>query len=174
MANVNTKAHVLVRDRFTCQYCGTAVILAQAIKVLDEYAPDLQLWDLHGKREPLRTRWATVDHVTPELNGGMDTLDNLVACCVSCNSRKGGASAPAPAKRHVHPHWDGLSSVFLGLAKQYDDRLSTEDRKWQAALMREHIASRTDNVEQVVEILRRAKEVGSSELDALVGATRES
>ena len=174
MANVNTKAHVLVRDRFTCQFCGTAVFLAQAIKVLDWYAPDLELWDLHGKREPLNTRWATVDHVTSELDGGMDTLDNLVACCVVCNSRKGGRSVPAPVKRYVHPDWDGLSSVFLGLAEQYDNQLSTEDRKWRDALVREHIAGRTDHVEQVVRILRRAKEVGSSALDELVNTACES
>jgi 5-methylcytosine-specific restriction endonuclease McrA len=30
-----------------------------------------------------------VDHVIPRANGGGHDLDNLVACCAPCNSRKG-------------------------------------------------------------------------------------
>ncbi|MFP5347664.1 MAG: HNH endonuclease [Actinomycetes bacterium] len=32
---------------------------------------------------------ATVDHVLPRSRGGKDTWENLVACCVRCNNRKG-------------------------------------------------------------------------------------
>jgi len=73
IANVNTKAHVLVRDGFTCQSCGVPLFLGQAIKLLDWYASDLELWDPHGKKEPLRSRWATVDHAVSEVEGGYDT-----------------------------------------------------------------------------------------------------
>lgn len=31
----------------------------------------------------------TVDHVLPRSRGGLDAWDNLVACCVRCNNRKG-------------------------------------------------------------------------------------
>ncbi len=31
----------------------------------------------------------TADHVIPKVKGGRDELGNLVAACVSCNSRKG-------------------------------------------------------------------------------------
>ena len=89
MANVNTKAHVLVRDRFVCQFCGGIVFVAQAIRVLDWHVPGLELWDAHGRKEPLRSRWATVDHLVPEIKGGTDVLANLVACCVTCNSLEG-------------------------------------------------------------------------------------
>jgi hypothetical protein len=41
-----------------------------------------------------------VDHVYPKSKGGEDTLDNLVAACRSCNSRKK----------------DTIDSVFLGSA----------------------------------------------------------
>ena len=30
-----------------------------------------------------------VDHIIPRVNGGTHDLDNLVACCKSCNVRKG-------------------------------------------------------------------------------------
>jgi 5-methylcytosine-specific restriction endonuclease McrA len=30
----------------------------------------------------------TADHVTPKARGGTDSMDNLVACCRSCNSGK--------------------------------------------------------------------------------------
>ena len=68
MANVNTKAHVLVRDGFCCHYCGGPLYLPQAVKVLDWHVPGLDLWDAHGRKEPLRSGWATVDHVVPEAN----------------------------------------------------------------------------------------------------------
>jgi hypothetical protein len=41
MPNVNTKAHVLVRDGFRCRYCGRALIVAQATKLLDVLVPGL-------------------------------------------------------------------------------------------------------------------------------------
>jgi len=31
----------------------------------------------------------SVDHITPRSQGGLDTEDNLAACCKSCNSSKG-------------------------------------------------------------------------------------
>jgi 5-methylcytosine-specific restriction endonuclease McrA len=31
----------------------------------------------------------TIDHVLPRSRGGQDTWENLVACCVRCNNRKG-------------------------------------------------------------------------------------
>jgi 5-methylcytosine-specific restriction endonuclease McrA len=51
---------VLLRDRYTCQYCG---------RVLD-------------------ARRLTLDHVIPRSRGGAGTWENLVACCHPCNNRK--------------------------------------------------------------------------------------
>jgi 5-methylcytosine-specific restriction endonuclease McrA len=31
----------------------------------------------------------TIDHVIPKSKGGLDTWDNLVACCIKCNLKKG-------------------------------------------------------------------------------------
>ncbi|MDR3724967.1 MAG: HNH endonuclease [Terracidiphilus sp.] len=56
-----SRKNILLRDRNTCQYCG--VVLAPS--------------DL------------TLDHVLPRSRGGASTWENLVACCHSCNRRKG-------------------------------------------------------------------------------------
>lgn len=56
-----SRKNILLRDRNTCQYCG--VILSS------------------GE--------LTLDHVVPRSRGGSSTWENLVACCHSCNRRKG-------------------------------------------------------------------------------------
>ncbi len=56
-----SRANVLSRDRFTCQYCGV------------ERAP----------------RELTFDHVLPRAKGGKTTWENIVTACKRCNTRKG-------------------------------------------------------------------------------------
>lgn len=56
-----TRKNVLVRDRYTCQYCGTY-------------------------QKPATI---TIDHVIPKSKGGLDNWDNLVAACKKCNHKKG-------------------------------------------------------------------------------------
>lgn len=51
---------VLRRDHFQCMYDGCA------------------------------SRATTVDHITPVCQGGQTSWQNLVACCLPCNQRKGG------------------------------------------------------------------------------------
>jgi 5-methylcytosine-specific restriction endonuclease McrA len=52
---------VLLRDNNVCQYCGGRL-------------PASEL---------------TLDHVIPRSRAGPSTWDNLVACCLACNNRKG-------------------------------------------------------------------------------------
>ena len=54
-----SKKNILKRDNNICQYCG--------IKSLS----------------------LTIDHIEPKDRGGRNTWYNLVAACMSCNSRKG-------------------------------------------------------------------------------------
>jgi 5-methylcytosine-specific restriction endonuclease McrA len=56
-----TRNGVLLRDNLTCQYCGAA---------------------------PGRAG-LTLDHVVPRCRGGDTGWDNVVACCQTCNTRKG-------------------------------------------------------------------------------------
>ncbi len=63
---------LLVRDRYTCQYCGV---------------------------QPGRQH-LTIDHVIPRSRGGKTTWDNVVAACKKCNSKKGNKT-PAEANMQL-------------------------------------------------------------------------
>jgi 5-methylcytosine-specific restriction endonuclease McrA len=56
-----SRKNILLRDQFTCQYCGVV----------------FQPADL------------TLDHIVPRSGGGNSTWENLVACCKRCNHKKG-------------------------------------------------------------------------------------
>ncbi|MEE8560118.1 MAG: HNH endonuclease [Alphaproteobacteria bacterium] len=56
-----TRFNVFLRDRFSCQYCGTA----RAAEAL------------------------TFDHIIPKSRGGRTVWENVVAACEPCNLRKG-------------------------------------------------------------------------------------
>lgn len=56
-----SRKNILLRDRNSCQYCGLVL-------------PPAEL---------------TLDHVIPRSRGGLSTWENLVACCHSCNRKKG-------------------------------------------------------------------------------------
>lgn len=61
---VLNRRNLLLRDRFTCQYCG---------RHENELAPKEKM---------------TRDHIHPQDKGGRDTWDNLVLACDSCNNKK--------------------------------------------------------------------------------------
>ncbi len=54
-----SRKNLLVRDNYTCQYCGR-------------------------KNSPL-----TIDHIIPRERGGKNTWENLVMACIQCNLMKG-------------------------------------------------------------------------------------
>jgi 5-methylcytosine-specific restriction endonuclease McrA len=61
---------VLVRDEYTCIYCGGQIGSLQRDKVLS------------------RTDF-TIDHILPRSRGGKDTWSNTASACSACNHRKG-------------------------------------------------------------------------------------
>jgi len=65
-----SRINVFARDNFTCQYCGT---------------------------QP-GTRNLTYDHVLPKSRGGKTIWDNIVTCCLSCNSKKADST---PQEAHM-------------------------------------------------------------------------
>jgi 5-methylcytosine-specific restriction endonuclease McrA len=76
-----SRRNVLLRDGFTCQYCGA--------------------------RPPVRD--LNLDHVLPRSRGGRSTWDNLVASCRTCNIKKGYATPEEcgmyPCTRPNRPSW---------------------------------------------------------------------
>jgi 5-methylcytosine-specific restriction endonuclease McrA len=56
-----SRKNILLRDRNCCQYCSVILTAGEL----------------------------TLDHVMPRSRGGTSTWENLVACCSSCNRRKG-------------------------------------------------------------------------------------
>jgi len=55
------RINIFLRDDFRCQYCG----------------------------ETFSTKELTFDHVIPRAKGGRNAMDNVVASCGPCNSKKG-------------------------------------------------------------------------------------
>ncbi len=81
-----SRKNILIRDRYTCQYCERVLASAEL----------------------------TLDHVTPRSRGGESNWENLVACCHRCNNRKGDrlpeeanmrlVRAPRPFSLHTSRH----------------------------------------------------------------------
>jgi 5-methylcytosine-specific restriction endonuclease McrA len=57
-----SRKNILTRDSYVCQYCGR----------------EFSSGDL------------TIDHIVPKVQGGDNHWTNVVACCRTCNIRKGG------------------------------------------------------------------------------------
>jgi 5-methylcytosine-specific restriction endonuclease McrA len=70
-----SRKNIFARDDFQCQYCGLK-------------KPSNQL---------------SLDHVIPRSLGGKTTWENIVCCCLRCNSRKGGRT-PAQAAMTLLTH----------------------------------------------------------------------
>jgi 5-methylcytosine-specific restriction endonuclease McrA len=81
-----SRKNILMRDRYTCQYCGASGSAANL----------------------------TLDHVIPRSRGGGSSWENLATCCHPCNNKKGNrtpeeagmklARAPRPFTLHTSRH----------------------------------------------------------------------
>ena len=70
-----SRKNILMRDRYTCQYCHKTL-------------PSAEL---------------TLDHVIPRSRAGETTWENLVACCHPCNNRKGSRTPEEAGFRLLRP-----------------------------------------------------------------------
>jgi len=65
------RRNIFARDRNQCQYCGRKYSTAEL----------------------------SLDHIQPRSRGGMSSWENLVCCCIRCNTKKGGRT---PTEAHMH------------------------------------------------------------------------
>ena len=89
------RRNLFARDSNTCQYCGKVFSLSQL----------------------------SFDHVVPKSRGGTTTWENVVCCCLKCNSRKGD-SLPRTAgmkliRKPVRPRQNPMLSVKLDNPKYH-------------------------------------------------------
>ena len=99
-----SKRSILIRDLYTCQYCG----------------------------EKVSNNSGTRDHVHPESRGGKATWDNLVACCNICQDKKADRTCEEsdmyPRKTPREP------TIFERFRNAIRVATATERRTWIAGL----------------------------------------
>lgn len=92
-----SRKNILIRDRYTCQYC---------LRTL----PSAEL---------------TLDHVIPRSRAGETTWENLVTCCHHCNNRKGNRTpeeAGMTLNRHPRPFSLHTSRHLMRVLAHTDDQ----------------------------------------------------
>jgi 5-methylcytosine-specific restriction endonuclease McrA len=82
-----SRKNILVRDLHVCQYCGR----------------EFNSSDL------------TIDHIIPKVQGGANEWTNVVACCRSCNIRKGGRTPRQAGMHLVHKPFKPTIMEFINL-----------------------------------------------------------
>jgi 5-methylcytosine-specific restriction endonuclease McrA len=90
-----TRRNLMVRDAHQCQYCG--------------------------KRPSLRE--LNIDHVVPRSRGGVDSWENLVTSCKTCNLRKAWRTPEEAsmrlARKPFRPKWTMTAQILLGTGSRY-------------------------------------------------------
>jgi 5-methylcytosine-specific restriction endonuclease McrA len=97
-----SRKNILLRDRNTCQFC-VRIFAASEL---------------------------TLDHVIPRSRGGASTWENLVACCYTCNNRKGDRTpeeAGLQLTRRPRP-------FTLHTSRQLMRLIGHKDEKWRKYL----------------------------------------
>jgi 5-methylcytosine-specific restriction endonuclease McrA len=104
------RRNIFSRDKNHCQYCG--------------------------KKFP--SRELTLDHIIPKRMGGEANWENIVCCCVECNSRKGGRT-PKQAKmklikKPVKPKRNPVINFHLGRKRYRSWKQFLDNAYWSVEL----------------------------------------
>jgi 5-methylcytosine-specific restriction endonuclease McrA len=97
-----SRKNILIRDRFTCQYCSRTL-------------PSGEL---------------TLDHVIPRSRAGETAWENLVACCHTCNNRKGSRTPEEADMRLARPP----RPYSLHTSRHLMRMLAKSDERWRKYL----------------------------------------
>ncbi len=100
------RRNLFARDDHRCQYCGRNLPLSQM----------------------------SIDHVIPRSRGGETSWENVVCCCIACNTRKGGRT---PHEAHMRllseprrPNRSPALAMRLGNPKYESWRAFIEGPSW--------------------------------------------
>jgi 5-methylcytosine-specific restriction endonuclease McrA len=97
-----SRKNILMRDRYTCQFCSRVLPAGEL----------------------------TLDHVIPRSRGGHTDWDNLVACCHSCNNRKGDRLPEEAGLRLMRPP----RPFTLHTSRQLMRMMGSSDERWRKYL----------------------------------------
>lgn len=85
-----TRRNLLLRDRYTCQYCGAQPPVSEL----------------------------TLDHIVPRSRGGVSSWENLVVACRRCNLRKENLTPEEAGLKLIRPprqpRWEELQLSRMG------------------------------------------------------------
>jgi 5-methylcytosine-specific restriction endonuclease McrA len=140
---------VYLRDRWLCHLCKKPLIFPLTLRLLADQVrqeiPPLKVayYSHHWGRESaplLDELGACIDHVQAFAKGGQHAMANFAAVCARCNGRKSArtrseyleVAKPWKVKgKHGEPRsWDGLTSVYVLLARQSARELIPTERTW--------------------------------------------
>jgi len=65
-----------------------------------------------------RTGNLTIDHIVPKSRGGDDVWENVVACCVRCNNKKGDRMLEEEGMKLIGTPYKPPSSLYLQITRQ--------------------------------------------------------
>jgi len=104
------RRNIFARDNNRCQYCG----------------------------DKFPTSELSLDHIIPRSQGGVASWENLVCCCVKCNTRKGGRT-PKQAimpliKRPIKPKTNPVLHIRLGTGKYESWKAFLDNAYWSVEL----------------------------------------
>jgi 5-methylcytosine-specific restriction endonuclease McrA len=60
----------------------------------------------------------TIDHIIPRSKGGEDVWENVVACCIRCNNKKGDRLPEEEGMRLIGTPYKPPSSLYLQITRQ--------------------------------------------------------
>jgi 5-methylcytosine-specific restriction endonuclease McrA len=92
------KRNVLLRDNFTCAYCGTR-----------------------------STSRMSLDHVQPKSKGGKTNFENIVTCCIPCNNKKDDRTCRESGMFPRHVQWPATAPTVMEFIRMQIKRLGLEN-----------------------------------------------
>lgn len=149
---LDVQIRVFFRDGWLCRWCHRPTVFSPTFRLMQilvqasGHAAPLAYFHKNWRRDasPLLDHMgAVIDHIEPFGRGGVHGEANFATACNKCNARKNSRSAatyqsdrpgkPVKGRFGEPKHWDGLSSLFLVLARN-GIALTSGEKAWRKAL----------------------------------------